>query len=113
MVTAETRTLKLTIETRGKTFNPFRKREELKIKKVVLAEGESLEVDRHKLKEANLDGSSLPSGVMVRSIMLLPEGPILRTEFLGTKKESISEPLIQGEISVVRKGVFRITTITG
>lgn len=112
MVAAETRTLKLTIEIRGKTFRPFR-REELRVKKVVLAEGESLEVDKHKVKKTSMDGSSVHEGIAVRSIMLLPEGPILRTEFQGTKEEPVDEPLIQGEISVIRKGVFQTTTITG
>lgn len=111
MVSTEApKTLGLTVETRTRRL--FR-RTESKVERIVLAEGDRYEIDRHELMSALLYASGVPESSMVTSIVLLPEGPIKRTEFQGTEEEPVDTPLIRGEIDVVRKSVLQTVTITG
>lgn len=112
MVAAERRTLGLTIRTEAR--GPFhRKWRDVGTKKVVLAEGDFLEVDSTESMRPDLDGSTSPEFRIVRSIVLSSGGPILRTEFQGTGEDPVDVPLKEGEIEVVKGGLFHRTTIRG
>lgn len=112
MTTPEVRTLDLAIETRAKRWVPFKGKP--RVKRIVLTEGDRYEIEQKKVKIPSLDGFHLlPQGQISRSIIVLPKGPVLRTEFRGPSKISIDRPLERGQISIVRPSLFKETTIRG
>lgn len=112
VATPEVRTLGLIIETRAR-WVLFRRKP--RIKRIVLTEGDRYKIEQKKVKTPSLDGFHLfPQGQISRSIIVLPKkGPVLRTEFRGPSNFSIFEPLVEGQISFVRTGLFKTTTIRG
>lgn len=112
MVSTEVpQTLSLKIETRTRSL--FR-RKKPKVKKIVLVEGDGVEIDRTSISDLSPDGSSMAEGYVVRTITISPEtGPVLRTEFHGVNGDVIDQPLVPGKIHIIKKTMAHEVVIKG